>query len=287
MPEHEELSPAVAALLKDEPADTAGEAAAKADTKAGDAPADQSGGADAKQPLAAGDDAEQGGESKGLKEDKPAASEKVAGDDSLTDIRDSLSNLTDHIAELTKASQKSGPTEAQQAKIEKAKQRVAKIREYIADHQGADPYDQLPAIAEQLLDIDEQLGAYSGVNDRVQQLEARLARYEADAQWRDLQVKYPGADLNGIWQKAIEEARADIGDDDQGKLHRLASKYFHTRAQGASTRKNAPAPKVEEESPKKGGASVTVQTELAAKGEQTEDDRYMQNVMKLLKPDEK
>ena len=220
----------------------------------------------------------------------PAEEEKPqpgTPDKALQQVQQDLSATNrklDALLEKANAGEKVDPKEVArtQRKVELLRERIGKktfdmFEEGIPD-----------ALAETVVEQDQQIQQLS---HQVQQLTNSAAKTQAATTWDALKTKYPGVDVEKVWQTCVGEAAVTIGDDDPVKVQRLADRDFHSRCTNAvksiaakQTTKEKDKPLPTPETPvTKGGAQVTVTRELQPPGQPTEEEAYMQKVAGLMK----
>jgi hypothetical protein len=158
-------------------------------------------------------------------------------DKALQKMQQELGNATREIAALKEQKAASGGelTQAQQAKLAKAQQRIEKIRGYVSSPDDVMP--EVAPIAEHLLDIDERLGKQDSLEAELRETKAQLAYLMNDHSWGKARAKYPNLDVDAIWEKANKDAAEMIGEDATDKqVNRVASKMFEERCEAAKKR---------------------------------------------------
>lgn len=153
-------------------------------------------------------------------------------DKALQKMQQELGNATREIAALKgKLDTQGSLSEADRKKIERAEQRIERIREFAPD----DP------IAEHVLELTERLGKADLLEKKLAEADDRLKRLENKRAWSEVREKYRGLDVEAIWGKAQDDARETLGDTaNDDAILRLASRWFEERCDGAKKRLKDP-----------------------------------------------
>ncbi len=135
-----------------------------------------------------------------------------------------------------KAETGKGLSEADQAKLDRAKERLESIRGLAGD-----------PLADQILELTEKQSETETLKQQLAQANARLAALETKKAWEDVDRKYAGLDTQAIWKKSVKDAEETLGDEaTQKAVERVASRTFEKRCDAALKRmKEGAAPKLD------------------------------------------
>ncbi len=154
-------------------------------------------------------------------------------------MQQELGNVTRQLAALTEKRETDGAlSEADKAKLQKAQQRIEKIRAYASrpDRTG-DDYEVDP-LADQVLELTEKASRQDQLEAALADTQSRLANVENDRNWQIARSRFDGLDVDAIWKKAITDAGDTLADSaTPAAVHRLASRWFEERCEAAKKRK--------------------------------------------------
>jgi hypothetical protein len=171
-------------------------------------------------------------------------------------------------------------TAKDQKKLAAAQTRLSKVAEKLRAG-NYDVVDDAPLTAEALVEagavIDQLRSDNIALRDDVKALANRMA-------WKDYARDYPNVDVKGLWTKAIQRAGEVIGDDNEEKLTRLATKYLDEMCESAKAGTEAAKSK-----PKPAPAAPISRVQIDAAHGQTappnEFERYQKLAMGLIPTD--
>lgn len=136
-----------------------------------------------------------------------------------------IEELTSRIAESQVA-----PTKVEQQQVQHAKRKAEALREKLKSNQF-NVVDDDVLMAESLSEQDEMTQALAA---KVAALESQIETHNASKVWNEVRAVYPKVEaetLNGIWEKAVQDAAETIGvDAEPVRIRNLANRWFHERA---------------------------------------------------------